>query len=190
MEDVRQTQVDTKGEPPAYGEGTHLPTPTAAPTPTTAPTPTAAPTSAPAAVDPQLHLKPTNFLYINGDYRVKSAYIIDPSLRIQKEYLPPLKNANFWGGVGKKTLNMYIHTTGDLDLGLWIVGRKDSDVALDPMKRTRMYVGSRSGSLFIKVVRCAACRSLLETPNTNIWVRTQLTISTPSPSTLSLKTNL
>jgi len=55
---------------------------------------------------------------------------------------------------------------GDLDLDLWIVGRKDLDVALDP-RRTRMHVGSQSGSLNVKVVRCAACHSLLKV-NTNI----------------------
>ena len=61
---------------------------------------------------------------------------------------------------------MYINLYGDLDLDLWIVGRKDLDVALDP-RRTRMHVGSQSGSLNVKVVRCAACHSLLKV-NTNI----------------------
>jgi len=88
-----------------------------------------------------------------------------------------------------KRMNMYIHTYGDLDLDLWIVGRKDLDVALDP-RRTRMHVDSQSGFLNVKVVRCAACHESLLQMNTNVWVRTQLTISTLSPSNLSLKTNL
>ena len=64
-------------------------------------------------------------------------------------------------------MNMYIHTRGDLDLDLWIVGHKDKGVALDPTRRTKMHVGSRSGSLNVKVVRCTACCLLLKM-NTNI----------------------
>ena len=49
---------------------------------------------------------------------------------------------------------MYVHTGGDLDLGLWIVGHKELDVALNLIRRTRMHVSSRDGSLTVKVVCC------------------------------------
>ena len=66
--------------------------------------------------------------------------------------MPPLKDINV-DAVGQR-MNMYLHIGGDLDLDLWVAGLKDSDVALNPMKRTRMHVGSRNGSLTVKVVRC------------------------------------
>jgi len=132
--------LDTKGDPPAYGvppQDTHLPASTS------------------AAVDPRpkLRFNPTNFVYVDGNFGTwNSRIIIDPSLHILEAYLPPLKDIKV-DAAGER-MNMYVHTGEDLDLDVWIVGRKDSDVALNPMKRTRMHVGSLNGSVTVKVVRC------------------------------------
>ena len=66
--------------------------------------------------------------------------------------MPPRQDTNV--DAGGERMNMYVHTGKDLDLDLWIVGRKESGVALNPMRRTRMRVGSQKGSLTVKVVRC------------------------------------
>ena len=90
---------------------------------------------------------------MDGDYlNMECKVTINPSLHIPEAYLPPLQDINV-DAAGER-MNMYVHTGEDLDLNLWIVGRKDSDVALNPMKRTRMHVGSRNGSVTVKVVRC------------------------------------
>ena len=93
-----------------------------------------------AAVNPPTKLKlkptltPTNFLYVIGSYPFSrgGSYLIDPSLHIPEAYLPPLKDINV-DAVGRR-MNMYLHIGGDVDLDLWVAGRKDSDVALNPMK--------------------------------------------------------
>jgi len=113
------------------------------------------PTSTSAAVCPLNRTNPTNFLYIDHSRNYDSArakFIIDPSLQIPETYLPPLKDINV-DAAGER-MNLFLHTSKDLDLDLWIVGRKGLDIALNPMKRTMMHVGSRSGSLTVKVVRC------------------------------------
>jgi len=66
--------------------------------------------------------------------------------------LLPLEDINV-DAAGER-MNLYIHTGDDLDLDLWIVGHEDSDVALNPKRRTRMHVGSQNGSVTVKVVRC------------------------------------
>ena len=86
--------------------------------------------------------------------------MINPSLHIPETYLPLLKDINA-DAVGER-MNMYVDTGDDLDLDVWIVGRKESDVALDPMRRTRMRLGSRNGSLTVKVVRCTRTCSKLK----------------------------
>ncbi|KIM59067.1 hypothetical protein SCLCIDRAFT_78610, partial [Scleroderma citrinum Foug A] len=107
-------------------------------------------TSEPVYASTKLQLNPTNFLYIDGNYpRIKSTFMINPSLHIPETYLPLLKDINA-DAVGER-MNMYVDTGDDLDLDVWIVGRKESDVALDPMRRTRMRLGSWNGSLTVKV---------------------------------------
>ena len=69
---------------------------------------------------------------------MKDVFIIDPSLHIPEAYLHPLKDTNV--DADGERMNMYVHTGGNLDLDLCIVGRKDLDVALNPMRWTRMRV--------------------------------------------------
>ena len=130
---------NTKGDPPAYGvhpQDIHLPSTSAAVNPLT-----------------NLGFNPTNFLSFEGDYEcAEFTFIIDPSLHIQEAYLPPRKDTNV--DADGERMNMYVQTSKDLDLDLWIVGRKDSDVAPNPMKRTRMRVDSQEGSLTVRIVRC------------------------------------
>ena len=78
--------------------------------------------------------------------------MIDPSLHVPETYLSLLKEIDA-DAVGER-MNMYVNTGNDLDLDVWIVGRKESDAALDPMRRTRMHLGSQNGSVTVKVVRC------------------------------------
>ena len=139
MEYLWQTPSDTKGDPPAYS--IHLQD-----TRSTS-------TSKPVYPSTKIQLNPTNFFYIDGNYPgIKSAFMIDPTLHVPETYLSLLKDIDA-DAVGER-MNMYVNTGNDLDLDVWIVGHKESDAALDPMRRTRMRLGSQNGSVTVKVVRC------------------------------------
>ncbi|KIM52261.1 hypothetical protein SCLCIDRAFT_97962, partial [Scleroderma citrinum Foug A] len=107
-------------------------------------------TSKPVYPSTKIQLNPTNFFYIDGNYPgIKSAFMIDPTLHVPETYLSLLKDIDA-DAVGER-MNMYVNTGNDLDLDVWIVGHKESDAALDPMRRTRMHLGSQNGSVTVKV---------------------------------------
>ena len=94
--------------------------------------------------------QPTNFLYIvKSQWDVgKKSYIIDPSLPIPDAYLE-VPTAAVKGGVKR---NAYFHaSSGDMDVDLWIVGRKNSETMSG--KRTTLYVKADCGSVSFKIVR-------------------------------------
>ena len=92
-----------------------------------------------------------NFLYIVQNCKaIKDEYVIDPSLLVKEECLPPLDNK-----LGESK-NFYLrndHEDGTVDVELWIKGRKASSGAHDPKRRTRICV-SAQGSVTVKIVRC------------------------------------
>ena len=98
--------------------------------------------------------RPTNFLYIVGKYNyIQGTYVIDPSLHIPEQYLPPLDTG--LGIMRGEWKNLYLRNdddNGTVDLDLWIVGCESSETVRDPMRRTKMCV-SAQGSVTIKIVR-------------------------------------
>lgn len=128
------TQFDAEGNPPAYdipSQDTYLSI--------------SASTSIRAV---NRFSKPTNFLYIAKDHGdINETYVIDPSLQIPDSYLLSRNSTN--GDCVGERKNVYLHTDhGNIDVNLWIVGRKDLP---GPIMRTTMHVSSGYGSLAVKV---------------------------------------
>lgn len=138
-------QSNAEDHPPAYDLHTTQDTPCPS---------TSTCTSTPAAIgDPLfvLNQKPTNFLYVEEKHcPIRGTYVIDPLLHIPDAYLPPLNSE-------EERKNLYLHSRdGSVDVDLLIVGRKGEscqEKARQDLTRTRMHVGSRDGSVSVKVVR-------------------------------------
>ena len=99
---------------------------------------------------PPLSNQPTNFLYITKSRwdAERQSYIIDPSLHIPDAYLEVPTEA-VKGGLKR---NVYFHAGySDMDVDLWIVGRKVSETM--PGKRTTLYMNADHGSVSVKIVR-------------------------------------
>ena len=92
-----------------------------------------------------------NFLYIVQNCKaIKNEYVIDTSLVVKEECLPPLEDK-----LGENK-NFYLrndHEDGTVDVELLIKGRRATSGAHYPKRRTRICV-SAQGSVTVKIVRC------------------------------------
>lgn len=92
--------------------------------------------------------KPTNFLrMVNTDSALKGTYIIDPTLSVPTEYLPPLEE----GETEEERCNLHLHSRdGSVDADIWLIGNEGKPTI--GKKRTTMHVSSRDGSVVVKLV--------------------------------------